>query len=143
MSHSGLLMVTHAPLGNALLQVASHILGSSPDFLKVLDISPAAEQKILVDEGLLLLKQLDQHDGVVILSDCKGSTPGNIAEQLHSIAFNSSLVYGLNLPMLLRVLNHREENLVTLSHYAEEGGVIGISTISDDLNKDTADKLSP
>ncbi len=122
MSHSGLLMVTHAPLGNALLQVASHILGSSPDFLKVLDISPAAEQKILVDEGLLLLKQLDQHDGVVILSDCKGSTPGNIAEQLHSIAFNSSLVYGLNLPMLLRTVNYRGQPHHAVADAAVAGG---------------------
>lgn len=122
MSNSGLLMVTHAPLGNALLQVASHIFGSSPDFLKVLDISPVAEQEILVGEGMLLLKQLDQHDGVVILSDCKGSTPGNIAEQLHSIAFNSSLVYGLNLPMLLRTVNYRGQSHHAVADAAVAGG---------------------
>ena len=52
--------------------------------------------------------------------------PGDLLST-HRVA----LVSGLNLPMLLRVLNHREENLVTLSHYAEEGGVIGISTISE------------
>ena len=119
MSNSGLLVVTHAPLGNALLQVAAHILGASPDFLKVLDISPTAEQEIMVDEGLLLLKQLDQHEGVVILSDCKGSTPGNIAEQLHSIVLNSSLVYGLNLPMLLRAVNYCGQ-----SHHAVAGAAV-------------------
>ena len=122
MSNSGILMVTHAPLGNALLQVAAHILGASPDFLKVLDISPTAEQEIMVDEGLLLLKQLDQHEGVVILSDCKGSTPGNIAEQLHSIAFNSSLVYGLNLPMLLRAVNYCGQSHHAVADAAAAGG---------------------
>ncbi|MBG7601413.1 MAG: PTS fructose transporter subunit IIA [Gammaproteobacteria bacterium] len=122
MSNSGLLVVTHAPLGNALLQVASHILGASPDFLKVLDILPTAAQEIIVDKGLLLLKQLDQHEGVVILSDCKGSTPGNIAEQLHSISFNSSLVYGLNLPMLLRAINYCGQSHHAVADAAVAGG---------------------
>ena len=122
MSNSGLLVVTHAPLGNALLQVASHILGASPDFLKVLDILPTAAQEIIVDKGLLLLKQLDQHEGGVILSDCKGSTPGNIAEQLHSISFNSSLVYGLNLPMLLRAINYCGQSHHAVADAAVAGG---------------------
>ncbi|HBH35027.1 MAG TPA: PTS fructose transporter subunit IIA [Gammaproteobacteria bacterium] len=121
MSNSALLVVTHAPLGNALLQVVAHILGASPEFLKVLDISPTAEQEMVVDEGLLLLEQLDQHEGVVILSDCKGSTPGNIAEQLHSIAFNSSLVYGLNLPMLLRAINYCGQSHQAVANAAVAG----------------------
>ncbi len=122
MSSSGLLVVTHAPLGNALLQVVAHILGTSPEFLKILDIPPTAEQEIIIDEGLLLLKQLDQHEGVVILSDCKGSTPGNIAEQLHSIAFNSSLVFGLNLPMLLRAINYCGQSHQAVADAAVTGG---------------------
>jgi len=122
MSNSGLLMVTHAPLGNALLQVVAHILDASPEFLKILDIPPTAEQEIIIDEGLLLLKQLDQHKGVVILSDCKGSTPGNIAEQLHSIAFNSSLVFGLNLPMLLRAINYCGQSHHAVADAAVAGG---------------------
>jgi len=122
MSNSGLLVVTHAPLGNALLQVASHILGASPDLLKVLDILPSAGQESIVEKGLILLKQLDQHGGVVILSDCKGSTPGNIAEQLHSIVFNSSLVYGLNLPMLLRAINYCGEPHHAVADAAVAGG---------------------
>jgi PTS system ascorbate-specific IIA component len=115
-------MVTHAPLGNALLQVAAHILGASPDFLKVLDISPAAGREAIVNEGLQLLKQLDQREGVVILSDCKGSTPGNIAEQLHSIVLNSSLVYGLNLPMLLRAVNYCGQSHHAVADAAVAGG---------------------
>ncbi len=122
MSNSALLVVTHAPLGNALLQVVAHILGTSPEFLKILDIPPTAEKEIIIDEGLLLLKQLDQHEGVVILSDCKGSTPGNIAEQLHSIAFNSSLVFGLNLPMLLRAVNYCGQSHHAVADAAVAGG---------------------
>ena len=122
MSNSGLLVVTHAPLGNALLQVVAHILGTSPEFLKILDIPPTAEQEIIIDEGLRLLKQLDQHEGVVILSDCKGSTPGNFAEQLHSIAFNSSLVFGLNLPMLLRAINYCGQSHHAVADAAVAGG---------------------
>ncbi len=127
MSNSGILVVTHAPLGSAFLQVVAHILGTSPEYLKVLDISPTAEQEMIVDEGLLLLKQLDQHEGVVILSDCKGSTPGNIAEQLHSIAFNSSLVYGLNLPMLLRAVNYCGQSHHAVADAAVAGGKKSIS----------------
>ena len=122
MGNSGILVVTHAPLGSAFLQVVAHILGAAPEFLKILDVSPNVEQEMIVDEGLLLLKQLDQHEGVVILSDCKGSTPGNIAEQLHSIAFNSSLVYGLNLPMLLRAVNYCGQSHHAVADAAVAGG---------------------
>ena len=127
MHNSGLLLVMHAPLGNALLQVTAHIFGAPPECLKVLDIAPQAEREIILDEGLLLLKQLDHHEGVVILSDCKGSTPGNIAEQLHKIVFNSSLVYGVNLPMLLRALNYCGQAHQAVADAAIAGGHAGIA----------------
>lgn len=126
MQTSGLLVVAHAPLGSALLQVIAHILGELPTYLKILDIAPNAEREIYLDQGLLLLKQINHHHGVVIFSDCRGSTPGNIAAQLHCVAHKSSLVYGVNLPMLLRAINYAVQPHAVVAAAAMTGGKAAI-----------------
>jgi PTS system ascorbate-specific IIA component len=126
MQASGLLIVVHAPLGSALLQVITHILGELPTYVKILEIAPNAEREIYLDQGLLLLKQINHHRGVVIFSDCKGSTPGNIAQQIHSVAHNSSLVFGVNLPMLLRAINYAVQPHAVVAAAAITGGKAAI-----------------
>ena len=72
-----------------------------------------------------MIEQLDQGDGVLILTDMYGSTPGNIACALGQNN-RVAVVAGLNLPMLVRVLNYPQLDLHTLAEKAESGGRIGI-----------------
>ena len=68
---------------------------------------------------------LDQGHGILILTDMFGSTPSNIACAV-SDRNDIRIVSGLNLPMLVRVLNYPTLNLEELEIKAISGGQEGI-----------------
>jgi PTS system ascorbate-specific IIA component len=69
--------------------------------------------------------KLDQGDGVLVLCDIFGSTPCNIVLPLHN-QHKIRLVAGVNLPMLVRVLNYVDLTLNELARKAATGGRDGI-----------------
>jgi PTS system ascorbate-specific IIA component len=71
------------------------------------------------------LKKLDQGHGILILTDMFGSTPSNIACAV-SDRTDIRVVSGLNLPMLIRVLNYPALNLEELEIKALSGGQEGV-----------------
>jgi PTS system ascorbate-specific IIA component len=68
---------------------------------------------------------LDDGDGVLVLTDMYGSTPSNVASSLGR-EDRVVVVAGLNLPMLVRVLNYPEDSLSALAEKAVSGGNRGI-----------------
>ena len=52
-----------------------------------------------------LCRELDQGDGVLVLTDLYGSTPSNIATRLLD-THNVLVISGTNVPMLMRILNY-------------------------------------
>jgi PTS system ascorbate-specific IIA component len=68
---------------------------------------------------------MDQGQGVLVLTDIFGSTPSNIAASLAEDG-RIAVVAGLNLPMLVRVLNYPEDPLEGLTEKAIVGGNRGI-----------------
>lgn len=71
-------------------------------------------------------RDLDGGDGVLVLSDLYGATPCNVANRLPGLGVHMHCVSGLNLPMLLRVLNYPEQSLDELAQTAATGGRGGI-----------------
>jgi len=65
---------------------------------------------------------------VLVLTDLYGSTPSNIAQKLIAQR-NVHVVSGLNLSMLIRILNYPQLPLLELSEKAVSGGKDGISWI--------------
>ncbi|NOY17094.1 MAG: hypothetical protein GXP23_09230 [Gammaproteobacteria bacterium] len=128
---TGIILLTYGRIGYELLEAAGHIMNQSVGQIKVISVNddPDTADKLpgQIEEAIRQLKSVGQ---CLILTDLRGCTHFNIARQFVEPS-RVSLVSGLNLPMLLRLLYHRDENLVTLSHFAEEGGVMGISTTSD------------
>jgi PTS system ascorbate-specific IIA component len=74
------------------------------------------------------LDSLASDEGILILADSYGSTPFNIATEFIDQT-KSKLVSGLNLPMLIRIMNYRLLPLDELKNIAIEGGRRGITTI--------------
>ena len=107
-------MLNGCPLHTRLLTASRDC---NPDDL----LADAAEEISLLDSG----------DGVLILTDLYGSTPSNIAKSLSQLG-NSRAVSGLNLSMLIRVLNYPEENLHQLVNKAVSGANDGIVIIDND-----------
>jgi len=121
----GLLIITHNKIGQQLLETATVMLGSSPLKTASLAIECDCDLDQSITQAKSLLTEVDQGNGVLVLTDMYGSTPSNIANRLSD---NNSVVVitGINLPMLIRVLNYPRLNLTQLSEKARSGGHDGI-----------------
>ncbi len=121
-----LLVITHAPFGSATLEATFGTLGSFPLPVALMDIQPDCDPEQERQRALQLLDELDQGDGVLILTDLYGATPSNIACGLMGQKHQLVLVSGLSLAMLIRVMNYASEDLQSLAQKAISGGHSGI-----------------
>lgn len=108
-----------------MLHTATSMLGQAPEAC----VAIACSQRDDPDEVLAIARatanQLDQGEGVLILTDIYGSTPANIALRV-ATAPQTRVVAGVNLPMLIRILNYRRLPLSELITKAVSGGHDGI-----------------
>jgi mannose PTS system EIIA component len=120
-----LLIIAHAPVGQSILDAATGTLGCNPLKTSVLDVERNVEPDIAIIQAQRLVEELDTGNGVLVLTDIYGSTPSNIACSLLQRE-NIRIVTGLNLPMLIRVMNYAALDLPSLSDKAFSGGHDGI-----------------
>ena len=125
----GIVVISHAPLAAALLSCARHVFGQDPEQSEAIDVVADAEPATLIERAKNAIATVDDGEGVLVLVDLFGATPGNIATQLASPG-RVEVIAGANLPMLLRVLTYRSElPLATLVDRALSGGASGIMKI--------------
>lgn len=122
----GILLLTHEGTGAGLITTARHILGRIPLPLDALAIPPGSDVEAALHEAAARVRKLDAGVGVLVLVDVYGATPSNIAQRLPTLGLDIRRVSGLNLPMLLRVLNYPEQSLTELAQTAASGGCAGI-----------------
>jgi PTS system ascorbate-specific IIA component len=122
----GVLLLTHQAMGDALVTAAHHVLGQFALPLEVLEVPANAEPDATLCDASQRARKLDQGEGVLVLSDLYGATPCNIAHKLGKLGLRTHCVSGLNLPMLLRVLNYPDQDLDQLAQTAASGGRGGI-----------------
>lgn len=126
---TGLLLITHGRLGQDLLDTTTAILGNCPLRYKALPVQEDCDPDLLLETASQTCADLDQGDGVLVLTDLYGSTPSNVATQLmdrHAI----HVISGVNIPMLLRVMNYPELGLGMLAEKAASGAHDGIIVTS-------------
>ncbi len=122
----GVLLMTHPGIGTSILNNAKRIYGSTPVGMSCLEVPVDVNPKRIKQEAERLLRQLDQGQGVLILTDLYGATPNNIARGF-AYADQVVVLAGLNLPMLLRVFNYAVgADLQNLSDKAREGAQLGV-----------------
>jgi PTS system ascorbate-specific IIA component len=124
----GILIISHGTLGEALIHCASHVLNKHPTRLKQIGITTQDDPLQLLPQARTMVKELDEGDGVLILSDMYGGSPANIAGKL-LIPGKVEGVAGVNLPMLIRVLTYRDKSLQTIVTKAVSGGCDGVVRI--------------
>jgi len=124
----GILIITHDGIGPALLGTASFMLGDCPLHAKVLAASRDCNPDQLIADADEQIASLDEGDGVLVLTDLYGSTPSNIASKLTDKS-NVHTVTGLNLSMLIRVMNYPDLDLESLAEKALSGAHDGIKLI--------------
>lgn len=119
-------MVTHTEYGLHLLKAAELILGPRENcFFVSVDVTKEVEKSLAEIKNSV--KQSDQGDGVVLLTDMFGGTPTNLSLSLLNLGEHRlEVVTGVNLPMLLRVLGSRHLPLDDLAKEAKAAGIQGI-----------------
>ena len=123
----GLLIITHNGIGNSLLKTAISIVGHNPLAIEIISVPLNCNPQRQNDKALKIAEKIDSGDGVLILSDLYGSTPYNIARAVNTAyKEQSALLSGINLPMLLRVLNYPQLDLKSVTQKALSGGQQGI-----------------
>jgi PTS system ascorbate-specific IIA component len=127
----GILIVSHGALGAALLRSAGHVLGAAPPAVHALPVGARDDPEALLARARELVRQLDQGEGVLVLTDIYGATPGNIALRLLEPGHVEG-VSGVNLPMLVRVLTYRGQGLAVAVEKALTGGTEGVLHMTTD-----------
>ena len=122
----GILIISHDGVGTAILEAAIRIYGESPLQARVVTVAPDADPEPLYARGLAYGQELDDGEGILVISDLYGSTPGNLAMRISADLKNSRCISGLNLAMLVRVFNYPKLALEPITEKAITGGRDGI-----------------
>ena len=126
----GLLLVTHGRIGEELLTSAARIFGDRPLPCASFSVEQNRDPDRVAEDVATRLTSLDQGDGVLVLVDIFGATPCNIVCRVPD-AHPCAIVTGVNLPMVLKVLNFPSLDLAALAEVAQEGGREGVLRVAD------------
>lgn len=122
---TGLLLITHGRLGQELLDTVTMIMCQCPLQVKTISIKGDCNPDEEYMAARNACNELDLGDGVLVMTDLYGSTPSNIATRLLECC-NTRVISGVNVPMLLRILNYPDTDLDRLADIAIEGAHSGV-----------------
>lgn len=120
-----IIIITHNEIGDALISAATSTLGTLPLPTTAVRVTYNTDPETLVDKLKKVMKNLHAEDGYLVLTDLYGSTPSNIASSISQFE-KVKVVSGLNLPMLIRLMNYPNLELEQLTQKALSGGKDGI-----------------
>ena len=119
-------IVTHMDTGKALIEAARSVLdGNLPLTATTFSVPLNCDLNAATRDLRRTCDEIDHGDGVLILTDLYGSTPCNLSvgcrrdDAVH-------VVSGINLPMLIKIMNYPTLDLAALTEKALEGGHNGV-----------------
>lgn len=132
----GILLLTHAPLGQAFIEAATHVFRARPDKIEAIDVSADQDTAEVKRLAKAAIAGLDDGAGVLVITDVMGGTPSNCTLHL-SHPGRVEVIAGISLPMLLRAITYRNDTLDVVVEMALVGGQSGV------LRVDNRVRLSP
>ena len=129
----GILLLTHAPLGEAFLATLTHVYKSKPIAVEIMDVLADQDTELVQTLAHDKIRALDTGAGVLVFTDICGATPANCAVRLIEAGEPVALVYGVNLPALLRAMCYRNLSLTELTAKVIEGGQRGVFAYQTEL----------
>jgi PTS system ascorbate-specific IIA component len=124
----GFLILSHGGYGECLIQTVTHMLGDKPTAVRALGFTKQADLHLLEGLARAAICEVDQGQGVLILTDMFGATPCNLAAMLVEPG-RVEAIAGVNAPMLVRAINYRDEPLQVVLGKALAGGASGILSV--------------
>lgn len=121
----GILIIAHGGLGESLIHCVTHVLGKQPPQLAHFAVGTDDDPSDLLPQAQQVVSTLNTGSGVLILSDIYGASPCNLVTKLLAPGKIEG-VAGVNLPMLVRVLNYRDKPIKVCLEKAVTGGRDGV-----------------
>lgn len=131
----GIVIVAHGGLAREYLSAVEHVVGQQPGVLAI-TIAPeddrAAKQREICDAA----DAVDQGDGVVVVTDMFGGSPSNLSLRACGPS-NRRILYGANLPMLIKLAKSRRKSVPDAVAAAMDAGrkYIDSQVVGEDLGR--------
>ena len=133
----GFLVISHEQLGAQLVAIAESILCAQMRPVTCVSVPANLGPQQLGKYADLIRDSIIAQDdgaGVLVLTDVYGATPDNLARYFDD-QYNACVISGVNLPMLLRVLNYSRQPLSLLCDIAISGAKSGIQLRAQQANE--------
>jgi PTS system mannose-specific IIA component len=125
----GLVIVTHGRLAQEFVYAMEHVVGPQTAVTAVC-IGPEDDMEQRRRDSLKAVAEVDDGQGVILLTDMFGGTPSNLAISVMEQT-KAEVIAGLNLPMLIKLASVRtREPLTVCVAQAQEAGRKYISVAS-------------
>lgn len=105
----GVVIVAHGGLAREYLAAVEHVLGRQPK-MRAISIGVQDDRPTKMAEIRAAADAVDLGHGVVVVTDMFGGSPSNLSLPACEKG-NRRIVYGANLPMLIKLAKSRDKSL--------------------------------
>ena len=116
----GVVIVAHGGLAREYLAAVEHVVGDQPG-IQAISIAPDDNRDDKQTEICIAADAVDAGDGVVVVTDLFGGSPSNLSLKACR-PDNRRIVYGANLPMLIKLAKSRHKPVADAVRAALEAG---------------------
>lgn len=116
----GIVIVAHGRLAQEYLSAVEHVVGRQSGMLAI-SIGPDHDRTAKQSEICDAADAVDCGDGVVVVTDMFGGSPSNLSLKACSPA-NRKILYGANLPMLIKLAKCRDKSVESAAASALDAG---------------------
>jgi PTS system mannose-specific IIA component len=123
----GIVIVAHGGLAREYLGAIEHVIGKQNGIVAI-SIEYDHDRSAKQAEITAAAQSVDMGDGTVVVTDMFGGSPSNLSLPACAAA-NRRILYGANLPMLIKLAKSRELSLPEATAAALESGRKYINSI--------------
>ena len=116
----GIVIVAHGRLAEEYMSAVEHVVGPQKGMVSIA-IGPEDDRSKKQTEICAAADSVDVGDGVVMVTDMFGGSPSNLSLKACSPS-DRKIIYGANLPMLIKLAKSRHKPLPTATKAALEAG---------------------
>ena len=116
----GIVIVAHGGLAQEYLSAIEHVVGKQPG-IKAISIHADHDRALKEREICDAANSVDTGDGVIVVTDLYGGSPSNLS-LMACRPSNRRIIYGANLPMLIKLAKSRQRPVPDAVRAALEAG---------------------
>lgn len=116
----GIVIVAHGGLAREYLNAVEHVVGVQPG-LRAISIEDGHDRALKQAEICAAADAVDSGDGVIIVTDIFGGSPSNLSLRAGRPE-NRRILYGANLPLLIKLAKSRNVSVPEAARAALEAG---------------------